>query len=218
MEHANLLAALPPEQRLALAYAPAGARGPTLAMLALDARLAGIVRAAREPMLAQLRLAWWREQLGGAPGSRPEGEPVLALLDAWGGQRQALTALVDGWEQLLGDAPLPKTGLADFAQGRAAACAGLARCLGAGRQAGDAERAGRGWALADLAAHLTHPAERAAALEMIAAQNWTTPGLPRSLRPLAILHALGRRGRGGDGLMAGPGGMLVALRVGMFGI
>lgn len=217
MDHASLLSTLPPEQRLALAYAPANSRGRILAMLALDARLAGIVRSAREPMLAQLRLAWWREQLAATPGIRPEGEPVLALLDEWAGQRQNLTALVDAWEQLLGEAPLSKGQLADFAQGRGDACAALAHRLDLGHHATEAARAGRNWALADLAARVSHPAERAGALELIAAQDWVQPRLPRSLRPLAVLHALGRRGRGGEGLIGGPGGLLVALRVGMLG-
>jgi hypothetical protein len=37
----------------------------TLALLALDARLAAILRGRREPIAAQLRLAWWREMLDG---------------------------------------------------------------------------------------------------------------------------------------------------------
>ena len=56
----ELLDTLAPMHRLALAYAPAEARPAWAGLLALDARLAGVVRAAREPVLGQLRLAWWR--------------------------------------------------------------------------------------------------------------------------------------------------------------
>lgn len=224
MDHASLLSTLPPEQRLALAYAQTDARRPMLALLVLDARLAGVVRAAREPMLAQLRLAWWREQLRASPGVRPAGEPLLALLDDWGDQRAALSALVDGWEQLLGDAPLEPSRLAELAEGRAAAAAALAQVLAAGQHADEAARAARNWALADLAGRVTHGAERAATLDLIAAQDWSRPHLPKSLRPLAVLHALGRRVRGGEGLTGGQGlvgglgGLLTVMRVGLLGI
>jgi len=60
VDHEELLDSLGPLNRLALAYAPQSTRLPLLALLALDMRLAGIVRNSREPMLAQLRLAWWR--------------------------------------------------------------------------------------------------------------------------------------------------------------
>jgi len=58
-----LVASLPTASRLALAYAPAKARLQTLALFALDTRLAGLLRNSSEPMLAQLRLSWWRETL-----------------------------------------------------------------------------------------------------------------------------------------------------------
>ena len=84
----SLLGSLPVLHRLALTYAPARATRPTLALLALDARLAGIVRSASEPMLAQLRLAWWREQLEIDLTARPAGEPLLAVLESWRNNRQ----------------------------------------------------------------------------------------------------------------------------------
>ena len=61
----SLLLGLTPLHRLALAYAPAASRGAWLGFLALDMRLAAIVRAAREPMIGQIKLAWWRERLRG---------------------------------------------------------------------------------------------------------------------------------------------------------
>ena len=102
----SLLESLPPARRLALAYAPAAARLPLLAFLALDVRLAGIVRNSHEPMLAQLRLAWWREQLQRDGGAWPEGEPLLAALRSWDGRHDALVPLVDAWEGMTGAPPL----------------------------------------------------------------------------------------------------------------
>ena len=93
----SLAEQLPPPQRLALSYAPPSARCPTLALLALDTRLAGLLRRRGEPVLAQVRLAWWRDILAAEPGGWPEGEPVLALLRSWR-EPAPLVALVDGWE------------------------------------------------------------------------------------------------------------------------
>lgn len=97
----DLRETLPAIQRLALAYAPARTRDATLALLALDGRLAGVLRSASEPMLAQIRLAWWRDILGREAAERPSGEPLVALLEPWGREAGELVALVDGWEQLV---------------------------------------------------------------------------------------------------------------------
>lgn len=218
MDNASHLSQLPPKQRLALAYATRSARPALLGMMALDARLAGIVRFSREPLLAQLRLAWWRDRLLAPRHERPEGEPLLHLLDAWGEHRAALAKLVDGWEVLLGEAPLGQTALAEFAAGRGAACAALAHCLGAAGDADQAERAGRNWGWADLAARVSHPAERAAAVAGLAASDLRRPAMSRALRPLAILHALAKRSQPATGLAAGPGSIFIALRVGLLGI
>lgn len=211
----TLLDLLPTERRLALAYAPARARGLTLGLLALDARLAETVRAVREPVLGQLRLAWWRDALTAAEGAVVSGEPVLAALAGWGVRRAALTALVDGWEEMLGEAPLPASAFEACAEGRARGWAALADRLG--HDPGEAARAARGWALADLAPRLGHPQERSAALALAAAQDWRRPGLPRELRALAVLHGLARRTRGERPLLEGSGAVLVALRLGMLG-
>ena len=182
-------------------------------MLALDARVAGVVRGAREPILGQMRLAWWRDRLNEAPGGSPRGEPLLAALEPWDGHRQALVALVDGWEVLLGEAPLSAEALAGFAEGRGAVCAALAEMLGAG--AADAARMGRGWGLGDLAGHLSHPDELAAARDLAAAHDWAHVRLPRALRPLAVLHGLARRRVRGHA--TGPGAFFTAMRLGFWG-
>lgn len=217
MISSDLVAALPREQQLALVYAPAPARAATLALFALDTRLASLVRGLREPMLGQLRLAWWREQLTRSPGQRATGEPVLAALAAWS-DCSALVALVDGWEVLTDPAALDASRVAEFAEGRARAWAGLAQVLGLDvQQAGTAHRAACGWALADLGARLSDEGGRAAASRQAAVHDWTPAALPRSLRPLAVLHGLSARSRGVRPLLDGVPDLIAAMRLGLLG-
>ncbi len=212
--HQDLLDTLAPTHRLALAYAPVSSRPAWTAFLALDARLAGVVRSAREPLLGQLRLAWWRERLGDkAP---PRGEPLLASLAVWGEHRAWLVALVDGWEALLGEAPLGEDALSALAEGRGRAVAALAHVIGAADYASEAARVARGWGLSDLAAHVSHPDERAAVLGLMAEHNWRSVRLPRGLRPLVVLHGLARARREG-GEIGGLAAFFCAIRLGIFG-
>lgn len=205
----DLIETLPPVQRLALAYAPAATRHALTGFFALDARLAGIVRNSHEPMLAQLRLAWWREALVGGRS----GDPLLALLEQWPGPRETLTGLVAGWEGMTGAAPLPSAAFLELAEARGAGFAALA-------EAGEAAlRMGRNWALADIAAHLSHPAEHLAVLDMARAQDWRREALPRALRPLAVLHGLAARAISKDvpATAITAFAVLAAMRIGLIG-
>jgi phytoene synthase len=206
---------LPAPQRLALAYASARSRPATLAMLALDARLAQIVRGRREPLPAQLRLAWWREMLARPTAEWPQGEPLLEALRGWR-DPTGLAALPSGWEALLADA-LDPPAIAEFVDGRGQACATLAAELGV-EAVDDAAAAARIWALADLAANLSDGRERELAVEYGRSLG-SPPRLSSSLRPLAVLAGLGAAAlaRGGGDLLAGPSGMLLALRIGLTG-
>jgi 15-cis-phytoene synthase len=212
-----LVEQLPVHLRLALSYAPASARLLTLGLMALDCRLADVVRGTRETLLGQVRLAWWRDRLGEEPKVWPDGEPLLALLRQWHGEIGTLSGLVDGWEGLLGDPPLSGKTLEQFAVGRASAFGGLARLLGADPD--EAMRAARGWALVDLSGKLGDPMERAVSQDLAEQHDWRQGYLPRSLRPLAVLHGLARRAllRGDGDLLAGGGAGLVALRLGLLG-
>ena len=213
----TLLDILPPLQRLAIAYAPARVRPAWLALLALDARLGQLLRGSREPILTQIRLAWWRDRLREPASAWPTGEPLLAALGAWKGQHGGLGALVDGWEMLLGEAPLPDGALTGFVAGRAAAMSALALVLERADMAAAAHQAGTGWAIADLAAHLSHPDERATARLLADRHDWRAQRLPRVLRPLAILHGVGarsmKRGTNDD-----RSDFFLAMRLGILGI
>ncbi len=211
-----LLPALPQTMQLALAYAPSRAKLPTLALLALDQRLAGLLRHSREPMMAQIRLAWWRETLGREAAEWPEGEPLLAALRSWNGGHCALVALVDGWEALTGEAPLAPESLEEMVDGRAAAFAGLAEALDRRNEADAARALGRRWALADLATKLNHPGESVVVKRLAQAERGHAPRVSRTLRPLAVLEGLAR-----DNLASGGQGsartVLKAMRIGLLG-
>ena len=216
MDSTPLLQSMPVVQRLALAYAPARAREPFLAFLALDARLASVVRATREPMLGQIRLAWWRDRLNEPASDWPEGEPLLALLASWEGQHGALTALVDGWEGMLGEAPLPSIAFERLADARAEGFAALASVLKQPESGAEALRLGRNWALADLAAGLSNPQERDAVTRLLAKQDWRRGKIAREMRPLVVLHGLAAPG-GRDPHSSSATTMLRAMRLGLFG-
>ena len=209
----SLFEELPPPQRLALSYAPSVARRPTLALLVLDARLGAALRQRGEPVLAQMRLAWWRDMLRSPVSAWPVGEAVLGLLRTWR-EPDTLISLVDGWEALLGEM-LDEAAINGFASGRAQAFAQLARELGCDSR--PAESSARLWALGDLAANLSDPAERSAAIA--AADLQLRCGLPRSLRPLSVLAGLAHRSleQGGTPLLNGPGALLRAVRLGITG-
>lgn len=213
-----LLPGLSHVQRMALAYAPAHLRTQTLALFALDTRLAGLLRHSREPMLAQLRFAWWRETLAQEPQSWPEGEPLLRVLKSWQGHHKQLSTLVDGWEALTGAAPLPDSAIQTFARGRAEAFASLAEIAG-GRDATRALALAHEWALCDLAERLTHPVERETARRLAAEHEQKRGRFSRSVRPLLVLNRLARRRmlQGDSSADKSPAAVLLALRCGLLG-
>ena len=210
-----LTAELTPEKRLALTYAPARAREATLAVLALDERMAKILRSGREPLAGQLRLAWWRETLQQPAAEWPRGDPLLDNLRDWH-DPSPLAGLADGWETLLAE-QVTDAEVAAFVHGRAAAFTSLAAQLGIADSLA-AGAAASTWAVADLAANLSAPAEKGVALAY-ARKLPPVPRLPSLLRPLAVLAALGRSGLAGGGgpLLAGPRSALLALRTGLTG-
>lgn len=217
MNLAPLLDELPAERRLALAYAPAAFRTDNLAVFLLDLRLSRLVAQRREPLLTQVRLAWWRDRLSEEPSGFHQDEPLLSLLEDWGPLRTRLTVLVDGWEALLIDPPITDPAIDLFAQGRGQAFAALAERCGAPDFAREAHRAASNWALADLAANSSDPVEADHVHSIAAAADWQRPRLPRALRPLAVLHGLASRRRNKDGETRTVADFFVAMRLGIFG-
>lgn len=182
------------ERNLAFSYAPRDRRAGLEAVFALDARLASILRGTREPMVGQMRLTWWYEAVAALDTRPPPAEPVLAALAATalpqGVTGTMLAGLVDGWDVLLDGAALDNDALERVAVERGERLfAAAATLLG-----GDAipAAAGQGWALADLATHLSDAptAARAAALardRLDAAMQRRWPASVRALGALALL-------------------------------
>lgn len=206
-------------ERVALNYAKPDIRPKLASFFALDRRLGQIVANSSEPLLGQMRIAWWRDMLSASARDRPAGDVVLDAIGAsWGGDAQLLQPLADAWEVFLIAEELTADILSQFAQGRAIPLARAFVCAHEG-VAKQVQEAGSLWALADTAAHVSDQTERELILEQARAKlnvN-TSPGpIPRAL---AVLTALSRRSirRGGHPLMVGRGAALTALRAGLIG-
>ncbi len=219
-DHTVLLAELPPEQRLALAYGPVKARLPLLALLALDGRLAATQRHHSEPMLGQLRLAWWRDELRKPPEIRAKGEPLLALIGQCWHNSLALEAIVDGWEAVLSAEQDNDQAVGSLIAARAQAFAALGLQMDQARPVAEVERAATGWALCDVVARLADVSQREAVIEMAKRHDWRRASLPRDMRSLAVLFGLARRvaGKPGAPLLDGPLALPAMVRLGLLGI
>lgn len=210
--------ALSPEAELALAWSGPKVRGALSLALQLDRRLARIAGRTTEPVLGQMRLAWWREALGKPVAERPRGDVVLdGLGQYWAGREAALVAMVDGWEALVTAETLGKAEAEAFGAQRGAFFVALADELAPALSVRLAA-AGLRWAVADAAAAVADEDERAALVGAGLALGVALGRVPRALRGLAVLDALARRalGRGGRPLMEGRGASLVALKAAIF--
>lgn len=204
---------LPDWGPLVLAHAHGRARVALDALIRLDQRMARIVATATEPALAQIRMAWWREELGKERpvDSRPPPDPLLADLQAaWAGHSSSLVGLIDGWEALLDDRPWAEEAREQFASGREGAFVGFARLLSHKSAAEAAGEHGRCWALAELSTMETDGSPGSLP---------ELPPLPRELRSLAVIGGLSRRAlkRGGRPLFGDRLSPFAALRLGIFG-
>lgn len=218
MEHL-LHAELTPEQALALASSRADLRATLASYFALDRRLGQLVANTSEPMLGQMRLAWWRDMLGKPAPERPTGDTVLDSVGRhWAGEEDPLLLLVDAWEEFLVTESLSSTEAALFCRRRTQPLEHLAKKIGSGGGA-RVHVAGIRWAAAETALRLSKDDERRA---MIAAGTVGLVGsesIPRALRGIGVLEALAMRSlkRGGRPLMEGRAAALIALRVGLLG-
>ena len=183
---------LTPPERLAIAYAPKEMRAAWAGFLALERRLADAARPEREPIMVQLRLAWWRDRFNEPASMWPIGEPLLALLAAWDNERGALAALVDGFEAR----NVGSDGGRELDRAKVEGMAALARLSGV---------------KADAAVRLA----AAQWLKLAPAPKALTK-LPRAMRPLAILRGMALRNERGQ---TGPPWreFLAILRLGLLG-
>lgn len=140
-----------------LGYAPADGRDALAALFALDDALGAILRTTQQPVVGQLRLAWWRDALTRLDDAAPPAQPVLQALARFvlpfGVKGSMLATMVDGWEALLGE-PLDEAALIDHAQARGGGL--FAAGADVLRASDDAcRKAGEGWALVDVSRNLS---------------------------------------------------------------
>jgi len=172
---------LPPPARLAIAYATTRYRAAFKLILQIDLRMADVVAKTREPLVGQIKMAWWREGFTSSPANRPKGEPLFEALAEQGEDipPSALEALVAAWEVLLGQDEWNQGLLTEHADLRAQAIFGTyGDWVGT---PGDMRAIGHAWAMGSLAQ--AFPGRLAPSLMPM------LPVLPaaRALRPLNIL-------------------------------
>jgi len=183
---------LSPPERLAVLYAPRAFQALWEGFLLLDRRLADAAREGRDPLMVQLRLAWWRDRFDQSAAEWPQGEPLLALLHPWDAERAALRGIVDGWEARV----VGEDGAAELGRARIEAICALARLSGVAADQGVRQAAAE-WLGIEPAAP-------------------RAPALSRAMRPLVILRGMALReaaGRTGGPLRD----FLAILRLGLLG-
>jgi phytoene synthase len=188
------VAELDRDRLLALSYVPARVRPAVEALWRLDATLAAVLTAGRDPLISQIKLAWWRDALEQLDSALPPAEPALEAVVAHvlplGVTGAELSAMETGWTILLTPDPLTPEELDRFAWARG----GLlfrytARLLGG--EAGQVEAGGEAWSLIDLARHSGSEADAEAAVAAAAERRWGR--WPSALRPLGMLAVLAHR-------------------------
>ena len=194
----RVMVAVPRERRVAIA-----------ALWAFAERLTRLLIDAREPLIGQIKLAWWRDMaamLARDPDSLPKGEPLLAELTATWAGLGGLDTLVDAAEAMLlaEDIADRRTAAVDFG-GRLFTLSG-----------GDAD-GGRRWGLL-WGASVQTGAQEARDL-LTAAQNCAPP--PRSIfaanRALLMLDRWAGAIARNDGERHWRSEGLLLLRLGLIG-
>lgn len=138
------------ERFLGALFAPEPRRSGLLALLAFDHELARTRSVTREPMLARIRLEWWREAMAEAAGSgKPRAQPIVEVLTETirrhGLALEAMVDLIDAREEevegpldvmraghALADLELGVLGVEDAASRQAAHAVGAAWLMGEG--------------------------------------------------------------------------------------
>ena len=177
------------DRYLSVLYAPAAVRPALLALHGLDLELAQVVASTSEPMLGEIRLAWWRDALTALDGGQVPPQPLLALIAAEvlsrGVSGAELTALEDRWLGLIGSDAVPESHF----DGGGTLFALLAR-IGGGDSAA-ARRLGEAWAKGEPAQR--ESAQRESAQRESAQRESAQGPVATPLRPLFGLVQLAAR-------------------------
>jgi 15-cis-phytoene synthase len=150
--------ALDPAKKLALAYARPEIREVLAIMLKLDMRLGRVLQQSTEPLIAQMRVAWWRDAFGKPTDQWPKGEPLfqdikmLSPSFSSGILANAMLNIIEAWGTLLAHEEWTDSVLQDYARYKSAGIfISFATLLG--DNFADAEslaKLGMRWAIIDL--------------------------------------------------------------------
>lgn len=182
---------LDPAKRLALTYSRSEYRDVLTVLLMFDVRLSQIVSKGSEPLIGQMRMAWWRDALQKPRQDRPKGEPLFQdLASLKYDVTAALLHLVDAWEGLLTAEEWNNDNMEAFAKDRSAGIfGGYADVLGMkSEDRMQLIKMGQRWAMIDILS-LCKSAPEADILRQclpIAPANIRTPRIARSLSMLAL--------------------------------
>jgi phytoene synthase len=98
-----------PDRYFASLFAPAEKRPLLFALYAFNHEIARAAEIARDPMMAEIRLQWWRESVDEARQGRPRAQPVAIalseLLGRGGISAADLEALIDARAEEISSAP-----------------------------------------------------------------------------------------------------------------
>jgi 15-cis-phytoene synthase len=195
--------ALSADQQLCLAYAAARFREPLTALFRVDDHLARIALGAREPMVARIKLAWWREQ-GFARASGDLAMELETLSAASDKSLKLLGRIAEGWDALIAADEDKAQMLADYAKGRGEGLFELAVDLAGVKATSEMKRVGEAWALCDVSyGHSNTPLAQLARSEArLRFQGISRAGLRSLPIPLGVLSILARSdaNRGAEGL------------------
>jgi phytoene synthase len=141
-----------------------------LALHGLDLELESVVAGTTEPMIGEIRLAWWREALQGLDAGRVPAQPLLQLIAAEvlpkGVTGAELAGLEDRWLGMIGAELVPESHFA----GGGLLFSWLARLAGADAAQGRA--LGEAWAAGEPpAAGVAAPLRPLAGLARLAARD-----------------------------------------------
>lgn len=184
----------------------ADARADVIALYAFDHELARARRVASTPLMAEIRLTWWREALdeifeGGPVRRHPAAEALGVAVRRHGLPRDPLEAMIDGQIEAL-DAALDEAGAvawADAVEGSVASA--VAMTLDPSAPIGASTAAGRAWGLSLLLRAgsasreiLEGPLRAALAEARAAARSLSVAALPAALPArLARFDLAGRK-------------------------
>ena len=102
---------LDPDLHVAAFFVPPRFRADVQALMALEVELSRIATQVSEPMMAQIRYAWWREQVDAIAGGRPVAAPIaIALASVFTRHklpRRMLDDMIDAHARDCDTAPFP---------------------------------------------------------------------------------------------------------------